>query len=162
MRDVSHQAGLWEAIQNGIVDVIGSAHAPHTKEEKERPYPSSPSGMPGVQTSLPLLLDHVNRGQLTLERVVDLTAAGPQRIFGIMGKGRIAVGYDADLVLVDLNANRVITDDWIESKCGWTPFNGLKVKGWPIATILRGAIVMQEDEIIGEPLGKAVRFFETN
>ena len=118
--------------------------------------------MPGVQTSLPLLLDHVNRGQLTLERVVDLTAAGPQRIFGIMGKGRIAVGYDADLVLVDLNANRVITDDWIESKCGWTPFNGLKVKGWPIATILRGAIVMQEDEIIGEPLGKAVRFFETN
>ena len=162
VRDLSHQAGLWEAIQNGIVDVIGSDHAPHTKEEKERPYPSSPSGMPGLQTSLPLLLDHVNRGQLTLERVVDLTAAGPQRIFGIMGKGRIAVGYDADLVLVDLNANRVITDDWIESKCGWTPFNGLKVKGWPIATILRGAIVMQEDEIIGEPLGKAVRFFETN
>ena len=126
-----------------------------------RPYPSSPSGMPGVQTSLPLLLDHVNRGRLTLERVVDLTAAGPQRIFGIMGKGRIAVGYDADLVLVDLNAERVITNDWIESKCGWTPFNDTKVRGWPITTILRGKIAMQDDEILGEPLGAAVRFFET-
>ena len=161
LRDKSHYDRLWYGVRNNFNDTIGSDHAPHTKEEKERPYPSSPSGMPGVQTSLPLLLDHVNRGRLTLERVVDLTAAGPQRIFGIMGKGRIAVGYDADLVLVDLNANRVITNDWIESKCGWTPFNDTKVRGWPITTILRGKIAMQDDEILGEPLGAAVRFFET-
>ena len=93
VRDLDHQMGLWTAIQNRIVDVIGSDHAPHTIEEKERPYPSSPSGMPGVQTSLPLLLNHMHEGRLSLERIVDLTSAGPQRLFGIMGKGRIAVGY---------------------------------------------------------------------
>jgi len=162
VRDISHQQGLWHAIQNGIVDVIGSDHAPHTIEEKERPYPSSPSGMPGVQTSLPLLLNHVEEGRLTLERLVDLTSAGPQRIFGIIGKGRIAVGYDADLVVVDMKAKRTITDDWIESKCSWTPFDGMKVTGWPIATVLRGSMVMREDEILGKPVGEAVRFYETD
>ena len=154
--------GLWTAIQNGIVDVIGSDHAPHTIEEKERPYPSSPSGMPGVQTSLPLLLNHMHEGRLSLERIVDLTSAGPQRLFGIMGKGRIAVGYDADLVLVDLKKQRVMSDEWIASKCGWTPFDGMSVRGWPIATILRGNIVVREDEILGGPMGDAVRFFETS
>ena len=162
VRDLNHQMGLWAAIQNGIVDVIGSDHAPHTIEEKERPYPSSPSGMPGVQTSLPLLLNHMHEGRLSLERIVDLTSAGPQRLFGIMGKGRIAVGYDADLVLVDLKKQRVISDEWIASKCGWTPFDGMSVMGWPVATILRGNIVVREDEILGGPMGDAVRFFETS
>ena len=129
VRDLDHQMGLWAAIQNGIVDVIGSDHAPHTIEEKERPYPSSPSGMPGVQTSLPLLLNHMHEGRLSLERIVDLTSAGPQRLFGIMGKGRIVVGYDADFVFVDLKKQRVISDEWIASKCGWTPFDGMSVMG---------------------------------
>ena len=160
VRDAQHRDGLWEAVRNGIVDVFGSDHAPHTIEEKERPYPSSPSGMPGVQTSLPLLLDHMNAGRLSLQRVVDLTSAGPQRIFGIAGKGRIAVGYDADFVLVDLAAKREITDDWIASKCGWTPFDGMKVTGWPIATVLRGTIVMRDDEVLGAPGGQPVRFVE--
>ncbi len=160
VRDASHREGLWAAIRNGIVDVFGSDHAPHTVEEKERPYPSSPSGMPGVQTSLPLLLDHMNAGRLSLERLVDLTAHGPQRIFNIAGKGRIAVGYDADLVLVDLAAKREITDEWIASKCGWTPFDGVKVTGWPMVTILRGKIVVREDEVLGEPSGKPVRFVD--
>ena len=162
VRDISHQIGLWAAIQNGIVDVIGSDHAPHTIEEKERPYPSSPSGMPGVQTSLPLLLNHMQEGRLSLERLVDLTSAGPQRIFGISGKGRIAVGYDADFVIVDLKARRTISDEWIASKCGWTPFDGMTVTGWPKATIIRGMIVVREDEILGDPRGEAVRFFETD
>jgi len=160
VRDAHHRDGLWEAVRNGIVDVFGSDHAPHTIEEKERPYPSSPSGMPGVQTSLPLLLDHMNAGRLSLQRVVDLTSAGPQRIFGIAGKGRIAVGYDADFVLVDLAAKREITDDWIASKCGWTPFDGMNVTGWPIATVLRGAIMMRDDEVLGAPGGQPVRFVE--
>ncbi len=161
VRDASHREGLWAAVRNGIVDVFGSDHAPHTIEEKERPYPSSPSGMPGVQTSLPLLLDHMNAGRLSLERVVDLTAAGPQRIFNIASKGRIAVGYDADLVLVDLAAKREITDEWIASKCGWTPFDGVTVTGWPVATVLRGAVVMRDDEVLGEPSGKPVHFTDT-
>jgi dihydroorotase len=160
VRDARHRDGLWAAVRNGIVDVFGSDHAPHTIEEKERPYPSSPSGMPGVQTSLPLLLDHMNAGRLSLQRVVDLTSAGPQRIFGIAGKGRIAVGYDADFVLVDLAAKREITDDWIASKCSWTPFDGMKVTGWPIATVLRGTIVMRDDEVLGAPGGQPVRFVE--
>ena len=162
VRDEHHRLGLWEAIRTGVVDVIGSDHAPHTVEEKERPYPSSPSGMPGVQTSLPLLLDHVHRGRLTLERLVDLTAAGPQRIFGIIGKGRIAVGYDADLAVVDLAARRQITDEWIASKCGWTPFDGTTVTGWPVATILRGRVVVRDDEVLGTPSGQAVRFFDAS
>jgi dihydroorotase len=161
VRDAAHRDGLWAAVRNGIVDVFGSDHAPHTIEEKERPYPSSPSGMPGVQTSLPLLLDHMNAGRLSLERVVDLTSAGPQRIFGIAGKGRIAVGYDADLVFVDLAAKREITDDWIASKCAWTPFDGVKVTGWPMATVLRGNIVMRDDEVLGDPGGEPVRFVDT-
>ena len=161
VRDAAHRDGLWAAVRNGIVDVFGSDHAPHTVAEKEQPYPSSPSGMPGVQTSLPMLLDHMNAGRLSLERLVDLTSAGPQRIFGIAGKGRIAVGYDADFAIVDLAAKRTITDEWIASKCGWTPFDGMRVTGWPIATILRGAIVMREDEVLGNPAGAAVRFVET-
>ena len=90
--------------------------------------------MPGVQTLVPVMLDHVNAGRLSLARFVDLTSAGPQRIFGIAGKGRIAVGYDADLTIVDLKAERVIEDEWIGSKCGWTPFAGRRVKGWPVGT----------------------------
>ncbi len=162
VRSEEHRQGLWAAVRNGIVDVIGSDHAPHTVGEKEAVYPSSPSGMPGVQTSLPLLLNHVHEGRLSLERVVDLMSAGPQRIFGILGKGRVAVGYDADFVIVDLDAKRIISDEWIASKSGWTPFDGMSVTGWPVATVLRGKIVMREDEILGSPSGKAVRFFETS
>ena len=162
VRDLIHQTGLWAAIQNGIVDVIGSDHAPHTIEEKERPYPSSPSGMPGVQTSLPLLLNHMHEGRLSLQRIVDLTSAGPQRLFGIAAKGRIAIGYDADLVIVDLKKRRTISDDWIASKCGWTPFDGKSVMGWPTATVLRGNIGVREDEVMGTSGGRAVRFVEAD
>lgn len=158
VRDERHRAAIWRAIADGTVDVIGSDHAPHTLEEKQRDYPSSPSGMPGVQTLLPLLLDHMSQGRLTLARLVDLTSAGPQRIFGIAGKGRIAMGYDADFALVDLGAQREITDDWIASKCGWTPFAGTTVRGWPKGTIVRGTIVMRDDEVLGTPTGEPVRF----
>ncbi len=161
IRELRHQEALWRAIDQGIVDVIGSDHAPHTREEKARPYPASPSGMPGVQTLLPLMLDHVNAGRLTLERLVDLLCAGPQRIYGVAGKGRIAVGYDADFTVVDLKARREITAKWLAAKCGWSPFEGMTVTGWPKATIVRGHIAMREDELQGLPIGRPVCFTES-
>jgi dihydroorotase len=160
IREARHRDGLWQAVEQGLADCVGSDHAPHTREEKARPYPQSPSGMPGVQTLLPLLLDHLNAGRLTLERLVDLTSTGPARIYNIAGKGRLAVGYDADLTVVDLKAQRTITKDWIAAKCGWTPFDGRRVTGWPKATILRGQIVMRDDALIGAPSGEVVRFAE--
>ncbi len=158
IRDAKHRAGLWAGLRAGIVDVIGSDHAPHTRDEKSGIYPKTPSGMPGVQTLVPLMLNHVHEGRLTLERFVDLTAHGPQRIYNIAGKGRIAVGYDGDLTLVDLSAKRTITEDWIASKCGWTPFAGMEVTGWPLATIIRGNVVMRDGELVAKQIGEKVRF----
>jgi dihydroorotase len=159
LRDRHHQERLWWGVERGIVDVLGSDHAPHTLEEKGKSYPATPSGMPGVQTLVPVMLDHVNAGRLSLSRLVDLTSAGPQRIFGIAGKGRIAVGYDADLTIVDLNDERTIEDEWIGSKCGWTPFAGRRVRGWPKGTLVRGRVAMWEGEL-GEARGEPVRFGE--
>lgn len=158
IRDARHQATLWEAIRNGAVDVLGSDHAPHTLEEKAKPWPASPSGMPGVQTLVPLMLDHVAAGRLTLERFVDLTSAGPSRVFGMRAKGRLAPGYDADLTLVDLRARKTITNEWSRSRVGWTPFDGMQVTGWPIATVVRGNIVMRDGALQGQPGGLPVRF----
>ena len=160
IRDSAHRDGLWRGIAEGIVDVIGSDHAPHTLEEKAAPYPDSPSGMPGVQTLVPVMLDHVNAGRLSLLRLMDLVCAGPARLFGIAAKGRIAVGYDADFTIVDLKARRAITDEWIASRCGWTPFAGATVTGWPIATVIRGQVVMRDDEVVGKPAGRPIRFHE--
>ncbi len=161
IREARHREALWRALNAGIVDVIGSDHAPHTIEEKSRPYPASPSGTPGVQTMVPVMLTHVANGKLSLERFVELTSAGPQRIFGIANKGRIAEGYDADFTLVDLDRSETITADWSKSKCGWTPYDGFEAKGWPIATIVRGQFVMRDGEIVRKGGGKPVRFVET-
>ena len=162
VRGEKHRAALWHAVNTGLVDVIGSDHAPHTLEEKARPYPESPSGMVGVQTTLPVMLDHVNAGRLSLLRLVDLLCYGPARVYGIASKGAIAPGYDADFTIVDMNAERTITNDWIASRAGWTPYDGKTVKGWPVMTIVRGQIVMREDEIVAdEPAGQPARFVET-
>ncbi len=160
VRDASHRAAIWAALQAGIVDVLGSDHAPHTREEKDHAYPGSHSGMTGVQTLVPIMLDHVAKGRLTLERFVDLTSAGPQRLFGIRGKGRIAVGYDADLTVVDLKRSMIIENDWIASRCGWTPYDGVTVTGWPVGTVVRGKRVMWEGSLVAESTGHPVRFFE--
>lgn len=161
VRDASHQAALWQGIASGVADILGSDHAPHTLEEKQKPYPQSPSGAPGVQTLVPVMLDHVNAGRLTIERFVDMTSHGPNRLFQIAGKGRIAEGYDADFTIVDMKAERTITNDWIESRCGWTPYDGVKVKGWPVGTMIRGRQVMWNDELIGSAGGQPMRFAET-
>ena len=158
IRDRSHQDRLWKGLQSGVVDIIGSDHAPHTREEKAKRYPASPSGMPGVQTQIPVMLDHVNAGRLTLSRLVELTAVTPARLFGLVNKGSLAVGRDADLTIVDLRAKRTITDAWIASRCGWTPFSGMQVTGWPKATVIRGAFVMREDQVLGPAAGQPLRF----
>ena len=161
VRDQRHQAALWQAIHDGVVDVLGSDHAPHTLQEKARPYPQSPSGMTGVQTLLALMLDHVHAGRLSLQRLVDLTSAGPARIFGIEGKGRIALGYDADLSIVDLKARRTIRNEWIASVSGWTPYDGQTVTGWPIHTVVRGHWVVRDETLAGQARGTTVRFLES-
>jgi dihydroorotase len=159
IRGEAQRAALWAALGQGVVDVIGSDHAPHGLDEKARDYPQSPSGMPGVQTLLPVMLNHVAEGRLSLEHLVDLTSASAARLFGLAGKGRLAVGHDADYTLVDLKARRVIEDRWIESKCGWTPFDGMAVTGWPVGTIIRGRRVMWEGTLANEATGAPLRFY---
>jgi dihydroorotase len=161
VRDAAHQAGIWKGIEQGIVDVLGSDHAPHTLEEKAKTYPASPSGMTGVQTLVPVMLDHVNAGRLSLARFVDLTSHGPQRLFNLAGKGRIMTGYDADLTIVDLKREETITNKWIASRAAWTPYDGVKVKGWPVGTFVRGKRVMWQGEVVTPSQGEPVRFMET-
>ncbi|WP_298745034.1 dihydroorotase [uncultured Brevundimonas sp.] len=160
IRNAPHIAGLWRGIEQGVADVLGSDHAPHTLEEKARPYPASPSGMPGVQTLVPVMLTHVAEGRLSLDRFIDLTSHGANRVFGIAGKGRMAEGYDADLTLVDLKAKRVIRHEDMATRSGWTPFDGFEATGWPMATVVRGRVVMKDGELLGQAHGRPVRFQE--
>jgi len=161
VREARHRDALWRGLTSGAVDILGSDHAPHTLAEKAKTYPASPSGMPGVQTLVPLMLDHVSAGRLTLERFVDLTSAGPARLFGIAAKGRIAAGYDADLTIVDLKRKQTITNAWIASKCAWTPYDGMEVTGWPVGTFVRGKKVMWEGDLVTAGSGVPVRFHES-
>ena len=161
VRDASHRDMIWYGIHQGIIDVLGSDHAPHTAEEKAKTYPASPSGMTGVQTLVPIMLDHVNAGRLSLARFVDLTSAGPARLFNMAMKGRIAAGYDADFTIVDLKREETITNEWIASRAGWTPYDGVKVKGWPVGTFVRGRRVMWQGEVTMPSTGEPVRFLET-
>ena len=158
LRDKSHYDRLWYAVRNNYNDTIGSDHAPHLKVNKDKEYPDTPSGMPGVQTLMPVMLNHVNDGKLSLEQLMNLVCENPAKIFGIIGKGFIKEEYDADFTIVDMNKIIEIKNDKIESKCGWSPFNGYKFKGTPVYTIINGEIKMKDGEIIGEPTGKPIRF----
>jgi dihydroorotase len=158
IRSGAHRDGLWHWLRQGVPDVIGSDHAPHTREEKAKPYPASPSGMPGVQTLLPLMLDHVAKGRLTLPRLIDMTSAGVQRVFGLQSKGRIAVGYDADFSVVDRKGRFTITESWLESRCGWSPFTGMELEGRVIGTVVRGHAVMWEGQLANEAVGEPLKF----
>jgi dihydroorotase len=158
IRDRRHFDAAWAAVNAGVVDTIGSDHAPHPRAAKERPWPETAAGLTGVQTALPIMLDHVNAGRLSLERMVELMAAGPARVYGVQGKGRISEGFDADFTIVDLRRERVIEEAWIASPVGWTPFAGKRVRGWPVATVVRGRVVMREDQVSGEPRGRSVEF----
>ncbi|MCC6717961.1 MAG: dihydroorotase [Acetobacteraceae bacterium] len=158
IRGPEHMAAAWRAVRDGTVDTVGSDHAPHPRAAKLKPWPDCPAGLTGVQTLVPVMLDHVSAGRLSLSRLVDLMCAGPARVYGAVGKGRLAAGYDADFTLVDMGRQRTIEESWIVSPCGWTPFAGMQVTGWPVATIIRGRAVMREDEVLGAPQGRLVRF----
>ncbi len=158
IRDKSHNIGLWKGIEEKIVDVIGSDHAPHTLEEKKKEYPNCPSGMTGVQTILPIMLDFVNKGKLGINDLVRLLCYNPAKIYNMKFKGEIKIGNDADFSIVDLNKEFTITNEWIASKSGWTPYNGLKITGLPVFTVVNGKIVMQDSEIISPPIGEPVLF----
>ena len=161
IREKTHQDALWKALNDNIVDIIASDHAPHTLDEKAETYPKSPSGTPGVQTLVPIMLNHVNNGKLSLSKLVSLWSYGPERVHKIYNKGRIKEGYDADFTLVDMNKEMVITNQQQKSKSKWTPYDGMKVKGWPTHTIIRGNCVMTNDEVLGQPSGQMVKFKET-
>ena len=158
IRDKSHYDKLWYAVKNNFNDTIGSDHAPHLKKNKEKEYPNSPSGMPGVQTLMPVMLNHVNDGKLSLNQLINLVCENPVKIFGIKNKGFINEGFDADFTIVDMNKTIEIKNENIESKCGWSPFHGFKFKGTPVATIVGGNIKMKDGEIIGDPEGKPLVF----
>ncbi|MFN4012186.1 MAG: dihydroorotase [Pannonibacter sp.] len=158
VRDLAHQQKLWWGVSQGIADILGSDHAPHTREEKDHEYPGSHSGMTGVQTLVPTMLDHVNAGRLTLERFVDMSSAGPARLFNIARKGRIAVGYDADFTIVDMKRRETIRNEWIASRAGWTPYDGVTVTGWPVGTFVRGRKVMWQGELTSPSTGEVITF----
>jgi dihydroorotase len=158
LRTKEHYDRLWVAIKNNIVDVLGSDHAPHLKENKNKDYPNSPSGMPGVQTIFPVMLNHVNDGKLTLQQLINLMCENPCKIFGIKNKGFIKEGFDADLTIADMNKEVIIKNEMIASKCGWTPFNNYKVKGFPVGTIVNGNLVMSDGKVIIESKGTPLKF----
>ena len=158
IRDKSHYDRLWYAVRNNYNDTIGSDHAPHLKENKLKDYPETPSGMPGVQTLMPVMLNHINEGRLKLEQLIKLLCENPVKIFGIKNKGYIKKDYDADFTIIDMNKVIEIKNEKIESKCGWSPFNGHKFKGTPVATIINGKIKMKDGVILGDPEGTPLQF----
>ena len=161
IREKNHQDALWKALNDDVVDIIASDHAPHTLDEKAETYPKSPSGTPGVQTLVPIMLNHVNNGKLSLSKLVSLWSYGPERVHKIYNKGRIKEGYDADFTIIDINKEMIISNQQQKSKSKWTPFDGMKVRGWPTHTIVRGNCVMRNDEVVGQPIGEMVKFKET-
>jgi dihydroorotase len=158
IRSSEHREALWKALAGGLFDVFGSDHAPHTLEEKSLPYPQSPSGMPGVQTMLPVLLTLVHQGRLSLELVVKMACESPARLYGIYGKGRIEGGADADLVLVDLDRSLKVERRMLQSKCGWSPYEGEVLTGWPETVVLGGRLVVRSGERVEDPAGRVLRF----
>ena len=161
VRDSHHRDGV---CGRRCATALPISSAPTTRRirarRRQQTYPDSPSGMTGVQTLVPIMLDHVNAGRLTLERFVDMTSAGPHRLFGIAGKGRIAAGYDADFTIVDLKRHETITNEWVASKAGWTPYDGVEVTGWPVGTIIRGKTVMWQGELVTPAAGEPIRFWD--
>lgn len=149
---------LWEALREGRLQVIATDHAPHTLEEKRLPYPASPSGLPAVENSLALMLHEVHRGHVTLREVVHWMCDAPARVWNIMNKGRIVVGYDADLVLVDLERTHVIRNEEQVTKCGWSPWDGEAVTGWGVRTWVMGREIYREGKFAETPRGQEAQY----
>ncbi|WP_425398242.1 dihydroorotase [Aeoliella sp.] len=153
LKTKADNAAIWRALSDGRLQVIATDHAPHTLEEKQQPYPQSPSGLPVVENSLALLLNEVNRGRCTIEQVVHWMCDAPARVWDIVDKGRIAVGYDADLVLVDMNKRDTVLNENQLTKCGWSPWHGVQLTGWPVRTWVMGNEVYREGQVVATQLG---------
>lgn len=158
IRNDEDRKALWNGLRSGELQCVASDHAPHTKKEKSQDYWKAPSGVPGVQTLLPFLLDSVAHGSFTLQDIVRVTSENPAKIFGIQNKGRIAEGYDADLVLVDMALEQELTEDMLFSKCGWSPFTGFHFHGWPVMTVVNGEVVYENGRVVGTSKGKEINF----
>ena len=158
LKTADDRAALWRGLKTGAIQILATDHAPHTLEEKRAPYPESPSGIPAVEVSLPLMLNEVNRGRCTLQDLARWMSDGPARIWDIVGKGRIEPGYDADLVLVDMAEEREVRNEDQRTRCGWSPWHGRRLQGWPVRTFLGGRTVFADGRVASEPLGRALVF----
>jgi dihydroorotase len=158
IKTAADNQGLWQALLDGTIQVIATDHAPHTMEEKTRPYPESPSGLPAVENSLALILNQVNLGRCTIEQVVSWMCDAPARVWDIVDKGRIAPGYDADLVLVDMQKEVTVCDRDQWTKCGWTPWHGETLQGWPVRTWVMGQEVFRDGQLNEHVRGREAIF----
>jgi dihydroorotase len=158
LRSSRDNQALWRALRDGVIDFIATAHTPHTLAEKTQPYPQSPAGMPGVETALPLMLTQAVEGRCTVPEVSQWMSAAVAQAYGILGKGAIAPGYDADLVLVDLNQYRPVIREELLTQCGWSPFEGWNLTGWPVVTIVGGQIAYQNGRVNHDVRGQALSF----
>ena len=158
LKTAEDRAALWRGLKEGAIQIIATDHAPHTLEEKDVPYPASPSGVPAVEVVLPLMLNEVNRGRCTLQDLAAWMSDGPARIWDIVGKGRIEEGYDADLVLVDMEMERAVRNEEQLTKSGWSPWHGTVLKGWPVRTWVGGRTVFADGRVTSEPLGREIVF----
>ena len=149
---------LWQALLDGVIDFIATDHAPHTLEEKAQTYPKSPSGMPGVETSLPLMLTAAVEGRCTVAQVVNWMSTAVASAYSIPNKGAIAPGYDADLVLVDLNSRKKVKGEELATKCGWSSFEGWNLTGWPVTTIVGGELAYHQGNLFTKTRGRALTF----
>jgi len=149
---------LWQALRDGVIDFIATDHAPHTLEEKALEYPNSPSGMPGVETSLALMLTAAMQGRCSVAQVVNWMSTAVAKAYGIPHKGAIAPGFDADLVLVDLQTYRQVRREELLTKCGWSPFEGWNLTGWAVTTIVNGEIVYDKGKLNTDVRGQALNF----
>jgi dihydroorotase len=158
IRNPANASGLWSGLHQGIIDIIATDHAPHTLAEKSQPYPNSPAGMPGVETSLPLMLTAMQAGQCTLAQVQQWMCSGPAQVYGIKNKGQLAEDFDADLALVDIETTRPVRDNEVFSRAAWSPYAGRELTGWPNYTIVGGQVVFDNGQIRPGVFGKALEF----
>jgi dihydroorotase len=158
LRSPENNDVLWQALLDGVIDCIATDHAPHTLAEKAQTYPQSPSGMPGVETALPLMLTQAMQGRCTVAQVVNWMSTAVAKAYSIPNKGLIQVGYDADLILVDLTNYHPVLRSEVQSKCGWSSFEGWSLTGWPVMTIVNGEVVFNRGEFNDQVRGKALTF----
>lgn len=158
LRTSSDNSAVWEALLDGTIDVIATDHAPHSIEEKSKEYPDAPAGLPEIQTSLPLLLNELNKKNITLKRLIEITSSTPAKLIDLKNKGKIEKGYDADLTVIDMNEKKIITKKLILSKCGWSPYEGMELKGWPVMTFVNGNLIYNNNTINKNIKGKEINY----